>query len=67
MTERSSSGDSALNNNQIKAELDGHFYQSRLRLRFVGDLEHRYRRYCSRRDRRYILDLVSILVGFYVV
>ena len=67
MTELSSSGDSALNNNQIKAELDGHFYQSRLRLRFLGDLEHRYRRYCSRRDRRYILDLVSILVGFYVV
>ena len=47
----------------VRSELEGHFYVNRLRLRFDGALEARYRRYCGLRDRRYIRQLVNILIG----
>lgn len=49
----------------VRSELDGHYYVNRLRLRFAGALEDRYRRYCSLRDRRYIRQLVNILIALY--
>lgn len=49
----------------VRAELDGHYYVNRMRLRFVGGLEVRYRRYSSLRDRRYIRQLVNILIALY--
>ncbi|HAG96852.1 MAG: hypothetical protein CMK83_24955 [Pseudomonadales bacterium] len=49
----------------IRSELDGHFYLNRMRLRFAGALEGRYRRYCGLRDRRYIRQLVNILIALY--
>ncbi len=51
---------------RIKAELAGHYYSNRMRLKFVGELEQRYRRYCSRRDRRYIANLMTLLLGLYI-
>lgn len=51
----------------IKTELEGHFYQNRLRIRFAGDIEARYRRYCARRDRRYIRNLLNVLILLYVL
>ncbi|MBA57312.1 MAG: hypothetical protein CMK89_22925 [Pseudomonadales bacterium] len=51
----------------VRSELDGHFYVNRLRLRFDGALEARYRRYCGLRDRRYIRQLVNILIGLYLL
>ena len=50
----------------IPSELEGHYYQNRLRVRFVGDIEQRYRRYCARRDRRYIGNLLNILIILYI-
>ncbi|HVL00376.1 MAG TPA: diguanylate cyclase [Dongiaceae bacterium] len=52
---------------QIQSELEGHYYGDRLRLRFVGELEQRYRRYCGRRDRRYVSNLLNILIALYVL
>ncbi len=49
----------------VRSELDGHFYVNRLRLRFDGGLEARYRRYCGLRDRRYIRQLMNILIALY--
>lgn len=49
----------------VRSELDGHFYLNRMRLRFAGALESRYRRYCGLRDRRYIRQLVNILIALY--
>ena len=49
----------------VRSELQGHFYVNRLRLRFDGALEARYRRYCGLRDRRYIRQLVNILVALF--
>ncbi|RLT93455.1 diguanylate cyclase [Ketobacter sp.] len=49
----------------VRSELEGQFYVNRLRLRFDGALEARYRRYCGLRDRRYIRQLVNILIGLY--
>ena len=51
----------------VQTELEGHFYQNRLRVRFVGEIEHRYRRYCARRDRRYIRNLLNVLIFLYVL
>lgn len=50
----------------IPSELEGHYYENRLRVRFVGDIEQRYRRYCARRDRRYIGNLLNILIILYI-
>lgn len=50
----------------IPSELDGHYYKNRLRVSFVGELEQRYRRYCARRDRRYIGNLLNILIILYI-
>ena len=52
---------------QVKSELEGHFYRNRLRLQFSGEMEARYRRYCARRDRRYIRNLLNILIALYVL
>lgn len=51
---------------KIKPELDGHFYSDRLRIRFTGDLERRYRSYCGRVDRRYVRYLSNILILLYI-
>ena len=51
----------------VRTELEGHFYQNRLRVRFVGEIEQRYRRYCARRDRRYIRNLLNVLIFLYVL
>lgn len=53
-------------NGDIPTELEGHYYANRLRVRFVGEIEQRYRRYCARRDRRYIRNLLNILIVLYV-
>ncbi|MCP5019515.1 MAG: diguanylate cyclase [Ketobacter sp.] len=51
----------------VRSELHGQFYVNRMRLRFAGGLEDRYRRYCGLRDRRYIRQLVNILVALYAL
>lgn len=50
------------------AELHGEkqFYRNRWRISFVGEIETRYRRYCARRDRRYIRNLLNILILMYI-
>ncbi len=50
---------------KIKSELEGHFYANWLRVRFVGEIENRYRRYCGRADRRYVRNLANILILLY--
>ena len=50
----------------IKSELDGHYYANWLRVRFVGEIEGRYRRYCGRADRRYVRNLANVLILLYV-
>lgn len=42
------------------------YFRSRWRLSFVGDIEKRYLRYCARRDRRYIRNLLNFLIVLYV-
>lgn len=51
----------------VRSELDGHFYHNWMRLKFAGDLEARYRRYCGLRDRRYIRQLFNILTGLFAL
>lgn len=43
------------------------YYYSRTRLAFQPELETRYRRYCVRRDRRYIRALTRVLLVLYVL
>ena len=50
---------------EVRAELEGHFYRNWLRIRFAGDIEHRYRRYCARADRRYVRNLATVLILLY--
>ncbi len=45
---------------------EGQFYRNRWRISFVGEVESRYRRYCARRDRRYIRNLLNVLILMYI-
>lgn len=57
----------AVNPEWIRSEVEGHFYVNRLRLRFGGGLEQRYRRYRGMRDRRYVRQMVNMLLVLYAV
>lgn len=67
MTEAQETGNEVEADGQVKSELEGHFYRNRLRLYFAGEMEARYRRYCARRDRRYVRNLLNILIALYVL
>jgi diguanylate cyclase (GGDEF)-like protein len=59
--------DDPVNPDWIRSEVEGHYYVNRFKLRFGGGLEQRYRRYRGLRDRRYVRQMVNMLLVLYAV
>jgi len=55
----------AVNPEWIRSEVEGHYYENSARLKFADGLEYRYRRYRGSRDRRYVRQMVNILLVLY--